>query len=602
MIRMAESNLPDRKEVKEEDTWDLSPIFARDELWDEELHSIRSTISDISKYQGQIGSSVSSLATFLHLLDDISRRMGNLSAYAHLRHDQDLSNVVYQAMNDRAQRLYVEIDTATSFLVPEILSRGDEELTALLEEEELKFAAVPLRSIIRNREHYLSEPEEKILAMSGEALNVAPRTFSIFNNADLTFPTIKDDRGSDVTITHAKFMGLLMSPDRRVRREAFQGVLGTYDSFKNTMTSLLDGEFKSRTFMSQVRKYPSALEASLDDDEVTPAVYQNLIDTVREFLPSLHRYLEVRRRAMGLDELHIYDVYVPLVEDFDRKLSFNESSDIIIEALKPLGEEAIGIARKGFDDRWIDRYENRGKRAGAYSSGSYDSNPYILMNYEGNVHDLFTLAHEMGHSIHTSLSSRNQPHIQAEYKIFVAEVASTTNENLLMDHLKKIWTTPDELLYLVNHSLEEFRGTVFRQTMFAQFELEICRRLEGGEPFTSEMLCDIYGDLNREYFGPGVVVDDEIRIEWARIPHFYYNFYVYKYATGYSAATDISRRILSGEEGALEGYLNMLKAGRSKPPLELLKMAGVDLSSPEPIRRGLEVFDSLVTELDELIG
>jgi len=596
-----DGSVPARAQIDPKNRWDLSPLFRDDGAWEKGLREVEKRIQPLEEHRGRIRNSVSGLARFIELVDDLSRSLENLSVYAHLRNDEDLSDTGAQAMKDRVQRTSVQFDTATSFLVPELLLSDEGFLGGLLQKEELSFARVPLRRILRNREHYLSREEERVIAMSSEALYSAPRTFSILNNADIRFPTIKDERGKDVEISHARFVGMLRSADRRYRKDAFFGLYGTYDSLKNTFCALLDGEFKRRWLICRLRRYPSMLEASLDDDEVDIDVYSNLIRTVRDNLVHLHRYLDLRRRVLGLSELHIYDVYVPLVGNLDREVPIEEARGIAKRALVPLGREVNEMVDRAFGGRWIDLYESRGKRSGAYSSGSYDSPPYMLMNYQNRVDDLFTLVHEMGHSIHSYLANHNQPHISADYRIFVAEVASTLNENLLMDHLRSSWTEPEEQAYLLNHLLEEIRGTIYRQTMFAEFEWEIAKRMESDEPFTRELLSNLYLELNRDYFGDGVVLDRGIELEWARIPHFYYDFYVYKYATGYSSALDIANRILEKGDGALVGYLDMLKAGGSRPPLDLLKIASVDLSTPEPIENALSLFGRTVNELEKVL-
>jgi oligoendopeptidase F len=465
----------------------------------------------------------------------------------------------------------------------------------------LEFARVPIRSILRTRDHFLSEKEERILAMADDVLDASSKTYRMLNDADMTFPTIKDEEGDEVEISHGRFIGLLTGKDREVRRNALEGFYSSYRTHRNTFTSILEGEMKKRSFKARVRNFESALHASLHGDEVGPDLYNGLIDAVHDSFPDFYRYVELRKKVLDLEELHMYDVYVPLVEDFSRKIEFKQAKDIVIGALEPLGDEILGIVKKGMASRWIDVYENRGKRSGAYSSGCYDSPPFILMNYDKNVREVFTLAHEMGHSVHTYLANKNQPHITADYRIFVAEVASTVNEVLLLDHLRKIWKSKEEQIYLVNHYLESFKGTVFRQTMFAEFERDVQDMVEKDIPLTPDLLCEHYGKMNRDYFGPNMVIDDEIMLEWARIPHFYYNFYVYKYATSFSVANAIATRILKGESDQLDNYIGMLRSGGSKPPLELLRDAGVDLSTPAPISEALNVFGSLITEMNEML-
>ncbi|MGA1820988.1 MAG: oligoendopeptidase F [Thermoplasmatota archaeon] len=591
--------LPDRSDVPLEHRWDLSNLYSNDDLWEKDLKKVEGSIPRILKFRGRLAGSIDDLSDCLRYIDDLSRLMEKVYNYSHLRHDENTADTNYQGMDDRAKRMLVNVDTAMSFMVPEILSMKKEDLVKLLEEPKLRFAYVPLREIIRKKDHFLSEKEERIMSMAEEPLESPSKIFRMLNDADLKFPNITDRSGNEVEITHGRFIGFMMDQDRNIREDAFRGFYSSYTAHKNTYCAALEGDFKKRVFRSRIRNYSSSLEASLDSDEVTPEVYTGLIDAVREKLPAMYKYVQLRKRSLGLDRLHMWDVYAPLVKDFEKEVTFDEASEIVISALEPLGEEVQDIIKEGLSGRWIDRFENRGKRSGAYSSGCYDSPPYILMNYDNKVKDLFTLAHEMGHSVHTFLSNRNQPHMTADYRIFVAEVASTVNEILLMNYLRGKWTSMEERTFLVNHHLEGFKGTVFRQTMFAEFERDVSVMVENGIPLTPDSLCELYGKLNGDYFGPDVELDEEIRMEWARIPHFYYNFYVYKYATGYSSATAIARRILEG--GDLENYLAMLKAGGSKPPLELLKGAGVDLATPEPVRSALEVFSDLVDEMDGLI-
>lgn len=593
------TRLPDRDEVPVDDRWDLSPLYNNENDWEEDLKKVEDSIPEIMKYKGKLVGSQDDLARCLRYIDDLSRLIEKVYTYSHLRHDEDTADNEHQGMDDRAKRMIVKVDTASSFMVPEILSMEKDDLQKLLEDPMLEFAYVSLRDIIRKKDHFLSEREEMIMSMAEEPLESPSKIFRMLNDADLKFPDIVDRSGNEVELTHGRFIGFMMDQDRRIREDAFRRFYSSYIAHKNTYCAALEGEMKKRFFRSKVRSYSSPLAASLDGDEVTPDVYNGLITAVREALPSMYKYVQIRKRSLGVERLHMWDVYAPLVKDFEKEVTFEEASDMILSAMKPLGDEVQEIIKEGLSGGWIDKYENRGKRSGAYSSGCFDSPPYILMNYDNKVKDLFTLAHEMGHSVHTYLANRYQPHMMADYRIFVAEVASTVNEILLMNYLRGKWTGREERTFLVNHHLEGFKGTVFRQTMFSEFERDVSVMVEEGVPLTPVSLNDLYGKLNSDYFGPEVEVDEEIRVEWARIPHFYYNFYVYKYATGYSSATAIARRIIEG--GDLESYLDMLKAGGSRPPLELLKGAGVDLTTPEPVRSALEVFSDLVDEMNDLI-
>ncbi len=584
----------ERSEVDEHMKWDLSKLYNSVDEWESDLKGLEARVPEIGRFRGQLSSSRALIADCIRSQDELSRAMEKLYTWAHLKHDEDLNDTKYQALHDRAVNLMTRVGTESSYIVPELLSMPKDDLESLLSDRELEFARVPLRSIIRQKDHYLSKEEEKLLAMASESLEVSSKAYRMLNDADLRFPSVVDDKGSEVEISHGRFISLLMSRDRRVRRETFERFYSVYASHRNTFAAVLEGELKQRSFVSSVRNYPSALHASLDEDEVGPEIYNGLIDAVRGSLGDFHRYVDIRKKALGLDELHMYDIYVPLVEELDRTFEWDEACELVISGLEPLGSDYIELVKDGISSRWIDVFENRGKRSGAYSSGCYDSPPYILMNYQENIKELFTLAHELGHSIHSLLSHRSQPHITADYRIFVAEVASTLNESLLMERLLGKWGTRKDQAFLVNHYLDSFKGTVFRQTMFAEFERDISDMVERNIPLTPELLTDHYLKLNRDHFGPAMVLGPEIGMEWARIPHFYYDFYVYKYATSFSVANAISSRLLSGDKGQLGRYLGMLRAGGSKPPLDLLKDAGVDLSTPAPISEALRVFSDLV--------
>lgn len=593
--------VPERSEVPEKMRWDLTPLYRSVEEWDRDMDDLEAKVPEIGRYIGELCRSSSVVAECLRSQDDLSRRLERLYTWAHLKHDEDLNNTLHQTLHDRAVNLMTRVSTASSYIVPELLSMSKEKLESLLTEKELEFARVPLRSILRQKDHYLSKEEERLLSMASEALEASSKAYRMLNDADLSFPTVVDDKGSEVEISHGRFIALLMSRDRRVRQETFQRFYSVYSAHRNTFASVLEGELKQRSFLSMARKYGSSLHASLDQDEVGPDLYNGLIAAVRGSFKDFYRYVGLRKRALGSEELHMYDVYVPLVEELDRKFEWEEACELVLAGLEPLGADYVELVKEGISSRWIDVLENRGKRSGAYSSGCYDSPPFILMNYQENIKEVFTLAHEIGHSIHSLLSHREQPHITADYRIFVAEVASTLNESLLMDHLLKEWDTRKEQAYLVNHYLDSFKGTVFRQTMFAEFERDVSELVERNVPLTPALLSETYTRLNRDYFGPEMTLDPEIGMEWARIPHFYYDFYVYKYATSFSVANAISRRLLSGDMVQLERYISLLKAGGSKPPLDILKDAGVDLTSPAPIMEALEVFSGLVDRFERLL-
>ncbi|OOE06243.1 oligoendopeptidase F [Anoxybacillus kestanbolensis] len=594
--------LPTRKDVPVEYTWRLEDIFATDEQWEKEFEEIMSLLPKFSEYKGKLGESAQTLYEALQYRDHVFMRLGKLYAYAHMRHDEDTANSLYQGLETRAEGLYAEAGQATAFIVPEILAMDEDVLRTFLQQyEPLRLYAHELDEMNRQRPHVLSEKEEALLAQAAEVMNASSNTFGALNNADLRFPTITDENGEEVEVTHGRYIRFLESEDRRVRHDAFKAVYDTYRKYENTFASTLSGAVKRNNFFARVRNYRSAREAALSKNQIPETVYDNLIETIHRYLPLLHRYVQLRKRVLGLDELHMYDLYTPLVKQVDMKVTYEEAKDILLKGLTPLGDEYISIVKEGFDNRWVDVQETRGKRSGAYSSGSYGTNPYILMNWQDNVNNLFTLAHEFGHSVHSYYTRKYQPYPYGNYSIFVAEVASTCNEALLNDYLLKTIDDEKKKLYLLNHYLETFRGTVFRQTMFAEFEHMIHQMAQNGEALTAKVLTEKYYELNKTYFGDGVVIDEEIGLEWARIPHFYYNYYVYQYATGFSAATALSKQILEEGAPAVERYIGFLKAGSSDYPIEVLKKAGVDMTSPEPIEQACQVFEQKLQQLEQLL-
>ncbi|RWU12595.1 oligoendopeptidase F [Anoxybacillus flavithermus] len=594
--------LPTRKDVPVEYTWRLEDIFATDEQWEQEFQQIQALLPKFSEYKGRLGESAQMLYEALQYRDHVFMRLGKLYAYAHMRHDEDTANSLYQGLETRAEGLYAEAGQATAFIVPEILAMDEDVLRTFLQQyEPLRLYAHELDEMNRQRPHVLSEKEEALLAQAAEVMNASSNTFGALNNADLRFPTITDENGEEVEVTHGRYIRFLESEDRRVRRDAFKAVYDTYRKYENTFASTLSGAVKRNNFFARVRNYRSAREAALSKNQIPETVYDNLIETIHRYLPLLHRYVQLRKRVLGLDELHMYDLYTPLVKQVDMKVTYEEAKDILLKGLTPLGDEYISIVKEGFDNRWVDVQETRGKRSGAYSSGSYGTNPYILMNWQDNVNNLFTLAHEFGHSVHSYYTRKYQPYPYGNYSIFVAEVASTCNEALLNDYLLKAIDDEKKKLYLLNHYLETFRGTVFRQTMFAEFEHMIHQMAQNGEALTAKVLTEKYYELNKTYFGDGVVIDEEIGLEWARIPHFYYNYYVYQYATGFSAATALSKQILEEGTPAVERYIGFLKAGSSDYPIEVLKKAGVDMTAPEPIEQACQVFEQKLQQLEQLL-
>ncbi|AQX55796.1 oligoendopeptidase F [Priestia flexa] len=594
--------LPNRSEIKVEDTWRLEDIFETDEAWEKEFQAVKALVPEMEQYRGKLGESADMLFKALQQQDELTMRVSKLYTYAHMRYDQDTTNSFYQGLNDRIKMLYTEIASALSYVTPELLAVDEETLKQYLKDsKDLQLYAHALDEVNRERPHILSESEEAILAQASEALGASSNTFGMLNNADLEFPSIKDENGEEVEITHGRYIRFLESSDRRVREEAFKAVYDTYGKFKNTFASTLSGTVKKDNFSAKVRNYESARHAALSANNIPEEVYDNLVATVNEYLPLLQRYIDLRKKVLGVDELHMYDLYTPLVQDVKMEIPYSEAKDYLLKGLAPLGEEYISILKEGFENRWVDVHENKGKRSGAYSSGTYGTNPYILMNWQDNVNNLFTLAHEFGHSVHSYYTRKEQPYPYGDYSIFVAEVASTCNEALLNDYLLKTIDDEKKRLYLLNHYLEGFRGTVFRQTMFAEFEHEIHVRAQNGEPLTPELLTKLYYDLNKKYFGDNLVIDEEIGLEWARIPHFYYNYYVYQYATGFSAAAALSKQILEEGDAAVERYLGFLKAGSSDYPIEVLKRAGVDMTTAEPIKEALEVFKEKLEEMERLL-
>ncbi len=595
--------LPSRSEIKVEDTWKLEDIFASDDAWEKEFEEVKALIPQMEKFKGKLGESAQTLYDALQEQDELTMRVSKLYTYAHMRYDQDTTNSFYQGLNDRIKTLYTQIASALSYVTPEILSIEESKIKQYMaEHKELKLYAHALDEITRERPHILSESEEALLAQASEVLGSSSNTFGMLNNADLEFPSIKDENGEEVEITHGRYIRFLESSDRRVREEAFKAVYETYGKFKNTFASTLSGTVKKDNFSARVRHYNSARHSALSTNNIPEEVYDNLVKTVNDNLHLLHRYIDLRKKVLGIEELHMYDLYTPLVKDVKMEVTYEEAKDYILKGLKPLGEDYLNVLKEGFENRWVDVHENKGKRSGAYSSGTYGTNPYILMNWQDNVNNLFTLAHEFGHSVHSYYTRKTQPYPYGDYSIFVAEVASTCNEALLNDYLLKTIDDEKQRLYLLNHYLEGFRGTVFRQTMFAEFEHDVHVRAQNGEPLTPELLTKLYYDLNKKYFGDNLVIDEEIGLEWARIPHFYYNYYVYQYATGFSAAAALSKQILEEGDPAVERYVGFLKSGSSDYPIEVLKKAGVDMTTSQPIEEALAVFEEKLTEMERLLN
>ena len=598
---MDNEKIPLRSEVPEAETWDLRDLYPTDEAWLKEYEDLKTLPERAAAFQGKLGRSAEDLLLWFRLQDEIQERLSRFHTYASCKSDQDTGNGTYQDFRGKAMGTYVAVLSACAFATPEIMAIDDDTLN-------LFYAAQPellgyqrsLYQIRRRKAHILSPECEKLLAAAGEMADSPDRISSTFRDADLTFPPVVDSEGRERTLTDATYIPMLMGSDRALRKTAFETYYGRMNECKNTFAATLDAQFKSLKFFADARGYESTLAASLDATEVPTEVYHNLISAVHDNLDKMYRYVALRKKRLGVDELHMYDVYTPIVADADSVIPYETAKETVLEALAVLGKDYTDLLREGFDHRWIDVRENVGKRGGAYSTGSGKPHPYVLLNHKDNLDCQFTLAHEMGHALHSYHSVTHQPTATSDYVIFVAEVASTCNEVLLMRHLLGKTTDPKERAYLINHFLDQFKGTVYRQTMFAEFELAMGRMVEGGQTLTADALSEKYLALNKLYFGPDMVSDPQIALEWTRIPHFFYNYYVFQYATGFSAAVAIADRILTLGESAVADYKKFLSGGSSTDPISLLKIAGVDMSSPAPVNAALKLFGELVDELEKL--
>ncbi|EME8099040.1 oligoendopeptidase F [Enterococcus faecium] len=599
---MEVKQLPKREELPENLTWDLTKIFSSDQEFDEKYLELSEELKQSEKNKGTLDQGASQFLNAIEFVLRVYRQTEVIYVYAHLKNDQDTGNTDYQALYARASSLFSKVSEAVSWFEPEILQLSDDQIWQYFKEEpKLEVYRHYIQQIVDNRAHVLSAEQESLLAGAGEIFDASSDTFAVLNNADLVFPTIEGENGEIVQLSHGVYGQLLESTDRRVREAAFKGLYSVYEQFRNTFASTLGTHIKGHNFKAKVRNYSSAREASLSNNHIPESVYDTLVDVVNKHLPLLHRYMELRKRLLEVEKLHMYDLYTPVLGEAPITFTYEEAKEKALEALKPMGEEYMAIVEKAFSERWIDVVENKGKRSGAYSSGSYDTNPYILLNWHDTLDQLFTLVHEMGHSVHSYFTRSNQPYVYGDYSIFLAEIASTTNENILTEYLLETEKDPRVRAYVLNHYLDGFKGTVFRQTQFAEFEHFMHTEDEKGVPLTSEYLSDSYGKLNAKYYGPAVEEDPEIKFEWSRIPHFYYNYYVFQYSTGFSAASALAKKILNQEPEALENYLAYLKAGNSDYPVEVMKKAGVDMTQAAYIEDAMSMFEQRLNELEELI-
>lgn len=589
----------DRSTIEEKYKWKIDKMYSSKEEIEKDISKVKNLIQEVKEYKGKLSESKENLYKVLNISENASRIVQNLYVYTHMKQHEDTRINDNQGRATKTEMLSTDLGVATSYIVPEILAIEENKLSEYLKDEKLSFYAKYIKDILRDKPHTLSEREEEILAATSELSTIPENVYDMLAYADMEFPEIEDEEGNKVKLSHSNYSLFIKSKNSRVRKDAFEGEFSTYEKYKNTFASTLYGGIKSEIFYAKTRKYNSAIEASLFSDDVSLDVYNNLISAIDKSIPNLNKYVELKKKFLGLNEIHMYDLYIPLTDKFDMDIPYDKAQDIILEALKPLGEEYLKVIKSAFDEGWIDVYDNEGKKGGAYSWGSYDSHPYILMSYKNDLNSLFTLIHELGHSVHSHYSRTSQPFLYSDYKIFVAEVASTLNELLLINYLLENSKSKDETIYLLNYYLEQFRTTVHRQTMFAEFEKIVHQRVESGEPLTADEFTNIYYKLNEKYYGKSAIVDKQIGIEWARIPHFYSNFYVYKYATGFSAASALSQQILSEGSTAVDRYINFLKSGGSEYPLEQLKSAGVDMTKKESIEEALNVFAELVNKLEK---
>lgn len=601
---MTDRKLNTREEADARYKWAIEDLYKDDEDWKRDYELLKSRIPELTKFRGRLGESAEVLLSMQKLSDELNQLLEKVYVYANQRLHENTDNSTYQNLASQAQGLLVELSESLSFVEPELMELPDGIIETFLDEnEELLVYRQYFENIIRQKKHVLPTEQEQLLAAMGEVAESPKDIFSMFNNADIRFPEITGEDGHPVQVTHGRYMSLMQSRNRQVRKDAFEAMYGVYGDWRNTLAAMYRANVKQEAFLAKAHKYTSDLEAALDGSHIPVKVYEQLIEAVHESMPLMYRYMKLRKKLLGVEELHMYDLYVPVIEQDHSEIPFEQAKKTVLEGLAPMGEEYLHLLREGFDHGWIDVYENQGKRTGAYSWGAYGTHPYVLLNYQGTLHDVFTLAHEMGHALHSWYSDEHQPYIYAGYRIFVAEVASTCNEALLIHYLmeqSKKAVDRKKTMYLMNYFLEQFRTTLFRQTMFAEFEKITHGLQEQGETLTADRLCEIYYDLNKLYFGEEICVDQEIAMEWARIPHFYTPFYVYQYATGFSAAIALSKQILEQGAPAVEQYKKFLKGGSSMYPLELLKLAGVDMEQKAPVQDALAVFAQYLDEMERL--
>lgn len=596
---MTINKIPLRSEIDDTYKWCLNDIISSLETFENIYNSCLENLKEIALFKDHLTKNASDLLRCLQLKDTLLMDLETLYVYSNMTLHEDTTNNHSQVLSERASNLQSIITQGLSFIEPELIELTSEKISALTKEEpSLKTYEHYLNNLLRKKEHILSKELEALLSKATDFSTSIQTIFSMFNEADIKFPEIIGEEGNPVELTKGRFISFMESKDRRVRKDAFEALLSTYNNHRNTLAAIYTSSVKKHVFYKNARRFSSSLEASLYENNISTEVYTQLISTVNDYLPTMHRYVDLRKRVLKLEDIHFYDLYTPMIKDVRTTISYSDAKNTVKDALMPLGQDYIDLLDIAFDNRWIDVYENKGKRSGAYSWGTYNSHPYVLLNFDDSIKNMFTLAHEMGHALHSYLSNKNQAYVNSHYSIFLAEVASTVNEALLMQYLLAKTEDPSTKLYLLNYYMEQFRGTVFRQTMFAEFEKITHEIVENGDPLTSEKLCEIYYDLNIKYYGPQLNTDRLIEIEWARIPHFYYNFYVFQYATGYSAAIALSKKILTEGASAVNAYLEFLKSGGSDYSLEILKKAGVDMTSSIPITSALDEFEKIVSEME----